>query len=251
MNSPGQWVRSAAASSRRRWRPAADGHLLGGLILVLGVLLVTGLLRAGQSGALTVPVAGGAVCALLFIAWRWGFSWADLGMARADVGTGIRWGAALVAVVAAGCALAMVIQALQPFLTDGRTPTDPSQVALRVLVLIPLRTVLIEEVAFRGVLWRMISKARSPLEATIWSSVVFGIWHIPPALLAIRSNDALSRVTGGSAVAEAGAVLAIVILTGLCGVVFAELRRRSGSLVAPACLHWAANGFGTLASSLA
>jgi membrane protease YdiL (CAAX protease family) len=33
-----------------------------------------------------------------------------------------------------------------------------------------------------------------------------------------------------------------VVFTALAGVVFAELRRRSGSLVAPLLLHWATNG---------
>jgi membrane protease YdiL (CAAX protease family) len=40
-----------------------------------------------------------------------------------------------------------------------------------------------------------------------------------------------------------------VAFTGLAGVVFCELRRRSGSLLAPAGLHWATNGLGVLAAA--
>jgi membrane protease YdiL (CAAX protease family) len=42
---------------------------------------------------------------------------------------------------------------------------------------------------------------------------------------------------------------ATVLFTGLSGVVFCELRRRSGNLLAPAGLHWATNGLAVLASA--
>ena len=44
-------------------------------------------------------------------------------------------------------------------------------------------------------------------------------------------------------------MLTTVAFTALSGVVFCELRRRSGSLLAPASLHWAANGLSLLASA--
>jgi uncharacterized protein len=40
-----------------------------------------------------------------------------------------------------------------------------------------------------------------------------------------------------------------VLFTALSGVVFCELRRRSGSILAPAALHWATNGLSVLASA--
>jgi membrane protease YdiL (CAAX protease family) len=39
------------------------------------------------------------------------------------------------------------------------------------------------------------------------------------------------------------------LFTGLAGVVFCELRRRSGSLLASAGLHWATNGLGVLVAA--
>jgi membrane protease YdiL (CAAX protease family) len=44
-------------------------------------------------------------------------------------------------------------------------------------------------------------------------------------------------------------VLGTVVFTAVAGVVFAELRRRSGSLVAPLGLHWATNGLAVVASA--
>ena len=45
------------------------------------------------------------------------------------------------------------------------------------------------------------------------------------------------------------AILGTVAFTAASGVVFCELRRRSGSLLAPAGLHWATNGLSVLASA--
>ena len=44
-------------------------------------------------------------------------------------------------------------------------------------------------------------------------------------------------------------VLGTVVFTALAGVVFAELRRRSGSIVAPLGLHWATNGLAVVAAA--
>jgi membrane protease YdiL (CAAX protease family) len=56
-------------------------------------------------------------------------------------------------------------------------------------------------------------------------------------------------VAGAVGDGPAGTVLRVVgtvLLTGLGGVVFCELRARSGSLLAPILLHWAINGLGEL-----
>ena len=57
----------------------------------------------------------------------------------------------------------------------------------------------------------------------------------------------LACVTGRSA--QVISVVGTVAFTGLSGVVFCEPRRRSGSLLAPAGLHWATNAIGVLASA--
>ena len=44
-------------------------------------------------------------------------------------------------------------------------------------------------------------------------------------------------------------VLGTVVFTAVAGVVFAELRRRSGSVVAPLVLHWATNGLAVVAAA--
>jgi membrane protease YdiL (CAAX protease family) len=47
-----------------------------------------------------------------------------------------------------------------------------------------------------------------------------------------------------------GSVLAAVVFTALAGLLLAELRRRSGSILAAAGLHWAVNALGVLVAAI-
>jgi membrane protease YdiL (CAAX protease family) len=109
--------------------------------------------------------------------------------------------------------------------------------------------VLLEEVAFRGVLWGLLRRARGTATATVVSSLLFGLWHALPSLGLASANQAISGTVGTGRSGELVTVLATIAFTGLAGVVFCELRRRSGSLLAPAGLHWSVNGFAVLASA--
>ena len=88
-----------------------------------------------------------------------------------------------------------------------------------------------------------------PRTATIVSSVLFGLWHVLPALGLASSNEAIGSTAGKGTSGQAISVAGTVLFTGLAGVVFCELRRRSGSLLASAGLHWATNGLGVLAAA--
>jgi membrane protease YdiL (CAAX protease family) len=117
------------------------------------------------------------------------------------------------------------------------------------LVVIPLGTVLFEEVAFRGVLWGLLARDFGVSAATVVSACLFGLWHVLPAMDLARTHTSVrgQSVAGGRRVAIT--VLATIVFTTIAGIVFAELRRRSGSLVAPIGLHWATNGLGVLAAA--
>ena len=114
-----------------------------------------------------------------------------------------------------------------PFLavTGGTT-------AQRVLLAIPLSTVFFEEVLFRGVLWAVLHRVVGLRVATVWQALAFGAWHLPGAAAAGQ---------------PAWAVLGVTVLAGAG---FGWLRERSGSLVAPAAVHWTLNGLGVLLSSV-
>ena len=188
-----------------------------------------------------------ATAALLVAARRSRLSWADLGLSRHRLGAGCRWGGACSALVAAGYAVALVVPGLRPLLTDARVAgLDGGAIAFRVLFRIPLGTVLWEEVAFRGVLLAALTRLVSTRAATVTSAAVFAIWHVRPTLSAVAAND-----LPGGPVLQATAVLLGCLSTGVAGLLFAWLRLRSGSLLAPALLHLATNTLGTLAAAVA
>ena len=200
----------------------------------------------GRPGSYVVAnVAATAV--LLAAARASGLSWADLGLARRRLAAGARWGGACAAVVAAGYGTALAVPALRPLLGDARVAgLDGGELAGQVLVRIPLGTVLWEEVAFRGVLLATLGRLLSRRGATGVSAALFGLWHVRPTLGALAAND-----LAGGPLARTGAVVLACLGTAAAGVLFAELRLRSGSLLAPALLHLATNCRGLLAAAAA
>lgn len=174
-------------------------------------------------------------------------TWEELGLGQRHALSGARWGAACVALVAAGYVTALAVPALRPLLADARVAgLGGGEVAHRVLVRIPLGTVLWEELAFRGVLLAALRRVLPLRAAVAGSAALFGVWHIRPTLSAVAVND----------LADGPLLTGLVVLLGClvtaaAGVVFTWLRLRSGSLLAPALLHLATNSLGTLAAAAA
>jgi CAAX protease family protein len=187
-----------------------------------------------------------ATVALLAVARAGGLSWDELGLARRRIRSGLGWGGAAVALVAVGYALALAVPALRPLLEDDRSADlGLGELAGRVLVRVPLGTVLWEEVAFRGVLLAALARMMPMRVAAGLAAAVFGLWHIRPTLSGLAAND----LADGPA--RAGAVALVCAGTALAALLFTWLRIRSGSLVAPALLHLATNSLGTVAAVIA
>ncbi|OZD00877.1 CPBP family intramembrane metalloprotease [Rhodococcus sp. 06-235-1A] len=146
-----------------------------------------------------------------------GHSAAQLGLRNTAVG--LKWGAAASAIPVLGSAVVAAIPALR-----RRVRPSEDELAEWVLFRIPVGTVLTEELLFRGVL-----DAASP----VLSPIFFGLWHIHPA-----------RAAGDT-------VPGTVIATTAAGVVFSWLRARSGSVLAPALLHYFLNASGAVLAHLA
>jgi len=168
----------------------------------------------------------------------------DLGLARRTWGSGLRWGGVAAAIVAAGYGLAAAVPAVRDAAAGG-TETWSSAL-LKALVVIPLATVIPEEFAFRGVLWGLLRRESGRRVATAVSSALFGLWHVLPAFGGGAANESVTGVVGDGTVGVVLRVAGTVLFTGLAGVLFCELRARSGSLLAPVLLHWAVNGLGEL-----
>jgi membrane protease YdiL (CAAX protease family) len=117
----------------------------------------------------------------------------------------------------------------------------------RVLIRIPLGTVLTEETIFRGVLPALFERSPMPLSPGVASALLFGLWHILPSLELSRSNAAVGRIVGS----RRNAVAAAVATTTVAGLFLDRLREHTGHLAAPVMVHLAANVIGFEGARLA
>ncbi len=215
------------------------------VVLLLWNNIVVHRVPGGRGSYVAVNVAAAGV--LLAAARATGSSWADLGLARRAVPSGLRWGGSAFALVAAGYAAVLALPAVRPLLADARVAgLGPGEVAGDALVRIPFGTVLWEEVAFRGVLLAVLLRVLPLRAATVLAAVVFGLWHVRPTLSGLDANDLVD-----GPLARPAAVALTCAGTAAAGVLFTWLRLRSGSLLAPVLLHLATNTLGTVAAAAA
>jgi len=188
---------------------------------------------------------------LAVLAWGSGLTLADLGLARSTWARGLRWGAALVGVVVVVYGIAIALPVTRVAFLDRRADLAIGVPLAQAVIAAAIATVLLEEFAFRGVLWGLVNRLRGPTYATALSSVLFGLWHILPSVRLNRNNEAIADLLGtgpGSTPLVVGLGFA---LSALAGVILCELRRRSGSLLAPLGLHLATNCLGYVFSAAA
>ena len=228
--------------------PAPRVPLRLAVVVTVALLAVVNVVdvRVAHAALVAGPVSAAVLLGLARLA---GLSWAELGLGPGTWRPGLRWAGAVIAVVAVVLAVGAALPLTREAFRDSRYHLDWADALLTAFVLIPLGTVLLEEVAFRGVLWGLFRRLRGTVAATAASSALFGVWHVLPSLGLAASNQAIGGAVGTGRSAQEITVLGTVLFTAASGVVFCELRRRSGSLLAPAALHWATNGLSVLASA--
>jgi membrane protease YdiL (CAAX protease family) len=219
---------------------------LGLALVVLAVAVVVDRAVPGVH----VAVGLGLAACLVVIARAQGLAAADLGLARSTWPAGLRLGAAAAALVAVAYALAYLLTPVRQVLPDAGGGVG-RQALWAVLVVIPLGTVLPEELAFRGLLLPLLARRYGVPAATLLSSGLFGLWHVLASLGGGAANVAMAGVVGGDAAGTVVRVIATVLFTSLAGVVLCWLRLRSGSLLAPVLAHWTVNGLGVIVALVA
>jgi len=197
-----------------------------------------------------VAIGLGLVACLVAIARGQGLTAADLGLARSTWPAGLRWGAAAAALVGTAYALAYVTGPVREALPDGEGGLGRAAL-WTVLVVIPLGTVLPEELAFRGLLLALLGRRYGVLAGALLSSGLFGLWHVVPSLGGGTANATMASVVGADAAGTVVRVVITVVFTSLAGVVLCYLRLRSDSLLAPVLAHWTVNGLGVIATLVA
>jgi membrane protease YdiL (CAAX protease family) len=210
---------------------------VGVAVLTLHNIAVHRVLPAPADAALNLATALG----LTSFAGRAGCSRADLGIRAEDLGSGLRIGLGAAAAAAGTVAVGAALPATRWFLADRRVSgVGRAQAAYHLAVRIPLATALAEELLFRGVLLALFRQRRSKRAAVLWTSLLFGAWHVLPTIDHYQGNPA-SALVADSGKGQRLAVLATMLSTTGAGGVFAWLRLRSRSVLAPVLAHAAVN----------
>lgn len=225
--------------------PGRLGWAVAVVVVILGFVNVIDI-RVRHASLVIGPV--GAMLLLAIARWA-GLSWQELGLGRGTWRRGLLWAAGAIGAVGVVFAVGAALPLTRDAFRDTRYHLGWGGAFLTAFLLIPFGTVLFEEVAFRGVLWGLLRRGRGTVTATVVSSALFGLWHVLPSLGLAADNQAIGSTVGKGTSGQVTAVLGTVLFTGLAGVVFCELRRRSGSLLASVGLHWATNGLAVLTAA--
>jgi membrane protease YdiL (CAAX protease family) len=217
--------------------------------VVVVVLALTNLIAHSTTpwaSVVTVPVA-----AIGLVAWLRvnGLGWAELGLGREHWKSGAAYAVGAVALVVTVIAVGALLPLTRPMFMNHHYATI-SGALLASMIIIPLQTVIPEELAFRGVLHGALNRAWGFRGVALAGSLLFGLWHVATSLGLTSSNVGFTRLFGGGVVGMLAGVVMAVVATAAAGFVFSWLRRRSGSLLAPIALHWSLNGLGALAAAL-
>ncbi len=193
-----------------------------------------------------VPANLLAAAALLVVAVEvLGLSRAELGLSEISAGDALLGAAIAVALVSPLVVLARTERGARLIADRRVSGLRGWGLAYQTLVRVPLGTALLEELAFRGILfaaWR----AEGEAAAYVVSRAVFGLWHVAPAATMVRVN-----APDASAPFVARAVAATVVLTAFLGAALAWLCVETGSLAAPFAAHATVNSLATLAGAIA
>ena len=217
--------------------------------LVVVVLVLTNLVAhftTPWASVATVPAAAVGLVALLRFN---GLGWAELGLGRDHWKSGAVYALAAIALVVTVIAVGVLLPPTRPMFMNNHYATI-SGALVASMIIIPLQTVIPEELAFRGVLHGALNRTWGFRGVALAGSLMFGLWHIATSLGLTSSNVGFTRLFGGGVVGMVAGVTLAVIVTAAAGFVFSWLRRRSGSLIAPIALHWSLNGLGALAAAL-
>lgn len=238
-------VRSVPAP-RRRPRRVELATVLTIIALLVGLNLVARFTPLA-SWFFTVPVG---TLIILGVGRVLGLTWRDIGLSADTLKKGLRYGGVAAGIVFILVALGVLLPATRHFFLDEGY-ASARKAFLAAFVLIPIQTVLPEELAFRGVLHSSLHRLGKLKLSLIAGPLLFGLWHITSSLHLTAGNAGLTSLLGSGTAAKWAGVGLAVLATSLAGLGFTWLRHRSSSVLAPVGLHWALNAFGALAAAAA
>ncbi|MBC7301103.1 MAG: CPBP family intramembrane metalloprotease [Nocardia sp.] len=224
-------------------------HAYIDIAVVVVVLAGTNLIAhftTAWANIVTVPIAAIALLALMR---KRGLGWSELGLSPRHWKRGTVYALGAVGIVLTAVAVGALLPLTRPFFLADRYATI-SGALIASMIVIPLQTVIPEELAFRGVLHGTLDRVLGVRGLFAAGSLMFGLWHIASSFGLTSGNKGLAGIVGGGLLGQIAGITLAVAATAAAGVVFTWLRRRSGSLLAPIALHWSLNGAGALAAAI-
>lgn len=229
----------------RRSRLRGVASLAGVLATLVAINLAANLAQLPYR-ELVVPLS---VLALVVVVKFRGMRWSELGLSPRHMPRGLMYGVVATIVVAAVVTAGCLIPATSQFFLSDRY-SDLRLAVFSALVVIPLVTVLPEELAFRGVLQGALERVFGTKGVFVVGSLAFGLWHVTSSLGLTAGNAGLADLLGTGLAGQLVGIGLAVAATSVAGAGFIWIRRRSRSLLAPIGLHWAFNAVGALAAAL-
>jgi uncharacterized protein len=190
------------------------------VVVVLALTNVIAHFTTAWAGVATVPAAAIGLVALLRFN---GLGWAELGLGRDHLKSGAAYALAAVVLVVAVIAIGALLPVTRPMFMNNHYATISGALIASMLV-IPLQTVIPEELAFRGVLHGALNRAWGFRGVALAGSLLFGLWHIATSLGLTSSNVGFTRLFGGGIVGMLAGVTLAVVATAAAGCVFRWLR---------------------------
>jgi membrane protease YdiL (CAAX protease family) len=194
-----------------------------------------------------IPFNLGVLAVAILVARRAGTTWTSMGLRPDRARRGVIVGGSVIGAIVVGMAIAIAIPATRELFRDERIIDNSiSWVLFQAFVRIPFATALYEEILFRGIVFGMLVRRRSPLVAGVITSLLFGLWHVLPTLQTLDTNPGGDLFTGtiGVTIAIAGTIAG----TAIAGLAFLWIRLYANSTYASVLAHIGTNSVAMLAS---
>lgn len=175
-----------------------------------------------------------------------------MGFNRSTIPRGLLWGTTIMLTIGTVILVGALVPFTRDLFADDRADVGFWGMVFNAAIRVPLGTVLLEEVAFRGVLLALLFQRTGydragRWKAAAWSSLLFGLWHILPGWEALGANSAAGAVAD-TLVERVLGVAGAVVSTFVAGMFFCWVRLRPDNIIPPIMTHISTNSFAYVAA---
>ncbi|MDT5018658.1 MAG: protease family protein, partial [Mycobacterium sp.] len=163
------------------------------IAIVVVVLALTNLIAHFTTPWASIATVPAAAVGLVVLVRSRGLGWGELGLSREDWKSGAGYALAAVGVVLTVIAIGALMPWTRPMFMNNNYATV-SGALIASMIIIPLQTVIPEELAFRGVLHGALNRAWGFRGVAAAGSLLFGLWHVATSFGLTSSNVGFTRL---------------------------------------------------------